>query len=162
MELSLETDHIDVYDTTSDTWRHLSRHPGGPRLGVAAAILGDKLYVCGGYSESGKGMGEIMDDAYSLDLLTSQWSILNYLPKPLSHASLVVLNHQWLFFFILLFLIVFFNFFFFCFCFMVVRGFKTLQRYGQYNNIRICIVFSCIFFVEYFFSLFFLFYFFHF
>lgn len=95
MEANVETDELDIYDIATDSWNFLSRHPGGPRLGVATAVLSDKLYVVGGYSESTNGRGEIMDDAYSYDLITNQWSILNYLDKPISHASLVVINHRW-------------------------------------------------------------------
>lgn len=89
-----ETDQIDYYDTSADTWGILTRHPGGPRLGVAAAVLKNVLYVVGGYSESRNNRGEILADSYSYNLMTGQWSILSYLDKPISHATLVVLNNS--------------------------------------------------------------------
>ena len=94
IDSNVETDGIDIYNTMNDRWDHLTAHPGGPRLGVASAVLTDKLYVVGGYSQCDKGRSEIMDDAFYYDLLTNQWSILNYLHKPVSHASLVVINYR--------------------------------------------------------------------
>ncbi|MEM8563669.1 MAG: kelch repeat-containing protein [Pseudomonadota bacterium] len=82
---------VDVYDIASDTWTTLSQPLPNPRAGIAAAILGDAIYVIGG--ESGA-----TEDAYRevdrLDTNTGTWSAAPGLLRGRHGTGAAVLNNS--------------------------------------------------------------------
>lgn len=70
------TDLHDVYDPATDTWR-LRGPPPAPRSGIAAALLGGRIFVIGG--EDGGGVF-FQNEAY--DPATDTWATMAPMPTP--------------------------------------------------------------------------------
>jgi len=56
-------------------WRRVKSHgqKPGPRSGAASVVVGDRMYMFGGYGGSGR-----LDDFYSYDFEARQWSQVHY------------------------------------------------------------------------------------
>lgn len=81
---------IECYDDEANEWRHVTHIPGGARVGTAAAVHQDGLFVVGGFNRDLVGSKHgILSDVCFYDLLFNSWIMLKDLAVPRCHASLI-------------------------------------------------------------------------
>ena len=79
-----------VYDIATDTWASKTAMPTW-RIGVQANVVGDKIYLIGGMSDTESGTITNVNEAY--DPATNTWSTKESIPTPVyTYASAVVNN----------------------------------------------------------------------
>jgi len=86
-------DSIECFDVELNQWRALTHLPGGARVGPAAAVHQDGLFVVGGYNRSTHKRG-VLENVAFYDLLYKRWIVLSPLVVPRCHASLVVIEDR--------------------------------------------------------------------
>jgi N-acetylneuraminic acid mutarotase len=86
-------DSIECFDVELNQWRALTHLPGGARVGPAAAVHQDGLFVVGGYNRNTHKRG-VLENVAFYDLLYKRWIVLNPLVVPRCHASLVVIDNR--------------------------------------------------------------------
>jgi N-acetylneuraminic acid mutarotase len=62
---------VEIFQPDIDTWTVWTKMPGGPKVGVAAAVLGDKLYVVGGFNRDRPADIQIAADIERFDLISN-------------------------------------------------------------------------------------------
>ena len=62
-----KTDTIEKYDGCYNRWSYVARMRGGPKLGVAAAVYRDMLYIVGGYNKDSP-FGPVLAEVECFDL----------------------------------------------------------------------------------------------
>jgi len=72
------------------TWTTLAPLPGGPRQEIAAAAIGDTIYVLGGFDDGGRGTARV--ERY--DVQTDRWTRAADLPMAVNHAGAGVVGQQ--------------------------------------------------------------------
>ena len=86
-------DEFECFDPQSNQWKALAKLPQ-PRSSHDAVVIGDKLYVVGGWTLSGDSGGECLEEALVFDLSeeSGQWHKLPTLP--FQRRALAVGNWQ--------------------------------------------------------------------
>jgi N-acetylneuraminic acid mutarotase len=90
------------WDVGTDTWQTLAPVPGAGRLASTAQVVGDKIYVIGGYTVAPDGTEASVPDVNIFDPVTETWSRGADIPLPTDDAvsgvwndSLIVLVSGW-------------------------------------------------------------------
>lgn len=78
---------VEVYDPTTDTWTRRASKPQ-PVRNIAAAVLGDRIYVPGGYDAMDQAIATV--EVY--DPQTDAWSQVAPLPTPLFAYAIAALD----------------------------------------------------------------------
>jgi N-acetylneuraminic acid mutarotase len=82
------TRSVEAYDPDDDSWRPLPDLPE-PRHHAMAAMVGDRLFVIGGFSETGRG------DVVSVwELVGDHWEDRARLPAPIGAGAAVVIGDE--------------------------------------------------------------------
>jgi N-acetylneuraminic acid mutarotase len=76
-----------AYDPTADSWSRKADFPGGKRDGMLCWVIGNRVYVGGGFNGS-----LILNDFYSYDPATDSWIQLNNMSSPVLFASSFVID----------------------------------------------------------------------
>lgn len=83
----------DTWHWTEESWTLLDQESGAarPRIRMygASAVLGDKMYLFGGWDPGAPGSGgEFLDDVWEFDPVTSSWKMMDIrLPYPVSRHT---------------------------------------------------------------------------
>ena len=75
------TQHLDMYDPNTNTWTEKAPIPAG-HSGGAGAVLGQKLYVIGGYDPS---TGQYLNSVHAYNPATNTWATRASMPTPRSN-----------------------------------------------------------------------------
>ena len=67
-------DTVERYDSLYNRWGYVARMRGGPKLGVAVAVMRDKLFIVGGYNKDSPS-GPILTDVECFDLTNQRFGI---------------------------------------------------------------------------------------
>ena len=83
-------DTVEVYDPEADTWESAAPMPV-PRITAAVGVIGDQVYLAGGYFWDGVETG-FLDRLDRFDPVTGTWAELAPMSQPRSLAAGVVLD----------------------------------------------------------------------
>src|SRR5262249_22186263 len=86
----LDVSTVEVLDTTTGTWSSAPAVPNA-REGAAAAVVGGRIYVIGGFSRATNSYVSAVD---VFDPLTNAWSSAAGIPTPRSYAGVAIVNGQ--------------------------------------------------------------------
>jgi len=81
------TDSVEAYDPSTGAWRDLSRLPAPVHHGMAA-VVSDRLFVIGGYSEAGDPVNTVWE------LVDDDWIARSPLPGPVAAGAAVALDNS--------------------------------------------------------------------